>query len=62
LYSLTQVIHAVADTPLGPFVKKEVVIPRFAHNPTIKKVQYTIHYTLCSYTTDPTIKKVQSRV
>ena len=37
----SEVIHAVANTPLGPFVKKEVVIPRFAHNPTIKKVNGT---------------------
>ena len=29
------VSHAVADAPQGPFIKKEVVLPAFHHNPTI---------------------------
>jgi len=37
----SQVVHAVADGPLGPYVRSEVVVPLFAHNPTVRRVNGT---------------------
>lgn len=34
----SQVVHATSDGPLGPYVRSEVVVPLFAHNPTVRRV------------------------
>ena len=34
----SQIAHAVSTSPLGPFVKKDVVAPPFRHTPTLNKV------------------------
>ena len=42
--------HAVAETPEGPFQKKEVVMPAFAHNPTALRAPdgtYLIYHIGC---------------
>lgn len=37
----SQVVHLVADDALGPYVRSEVVVPLFAHNPTVHRVNGT---------------------
>ena len=51
----SEVVHAVADSPLGPFSIQETVLKRFAHNPTIHKVgdEYLLFHIGCSATEEP---------
>mgnify|MGYP003950361495 CR=1 FL=1 len=35
----SEIVRAVSDTPFGPFVYAETVVPVWAHNPTVRKFQ-----------------------
>jgi hypothetical protein len=47
----SQVVHAVADTPKGPFQRVDVAIGNFSHNPIINydthSRQYVLHHIGC---------------
>jgi hypothetical protein len=34
----SEIAHAVSDTPLGPFTLSEIILPYFAHGPTIHQL------------------------
>ena len=35
--SNSRIVHIVADSPLGPFTRKEVMAPVFAHEPGVQR-------------------------
>merc|ERR1712130_770163 len=35
--SNSEILHAISDNPIGPFKSSDLVLPRFAHNPFIRK-------------------------
>lgn len=47
----SQIVHAVAATPAGPFERREVLLGNFSHNPVInydkKTRQYVMHHIGC---------------
>ena len=40
----SRVIHAVSDTPDGPYIRDNIAVPIWAHNPTIHKVPNKTEY------------------
>lgn len=53
----SQVVHATAARPEGPYTRREVVIPRFSHNPTVRELPggsgYALYAIGCGGTTVP---------
>merc|ERR1740117_191221 len=44
----SQVVHAVADSPLGPWTRRDTVFPVFAHEPTVARAptgEYVMYFT-----------------